>query len=837
MNLRGLLIRQWMRRPGRALAAALSVAVAVGAAVATWAAADASRVGYKRLTEAVAGVPTIDVTARDGKRFDATAVPRLVDLPGVRAIVPLFYRPSLLRVGESRLREVAVGVDAAALVSAGLLTLESGEPCRENDEVVLDATLAKGLGVAVGDEVLFFARRRVARMRVTGLAATDSLRWFAEGATVVADIQVLESMSLSTAEVDRVRVVLAADVDREGVLAAVAQRLPEELIAEVPAGRASLADDVLHSANLGLDFVTALTLAMAWFIVGNAMLMNVAERRRGLTLIRVLGGTGRQVRRLVTVEAAILGAIGAAVGAAAGLAAAAPISAGIARALQTRAGDVVVHPLLVPVAVALGVVIAVAAAWWPARQATSVDLLEGLSVLPAKPPRESMRGLLVAAVLLSLVAFGCELAMAFGFLPPRASVVSGVVLLLAFVAFTPFFLIPLVRILGRLVPSRWRIEGRLAVEQIVRQPIRTALTAGVLVVAVSNGIGLGHAIRDSVDDVLGWYGKMLRADWVLTQAGALSVSRQDRGAASREMEQEVRGLDGVADVEGIGVATGRISGQVCVVIARDLPSALPLPLVPVDATEADVRQALERGEAVAGTVLAQRTGLKAGDDVVVEVFGRKTPVRVAALVVDYTSGGASLVLRRDAARRLFGMEAADVLLVTAAEGRSPALREPLDAIARKHSMFLRSYGELRGFIDRIVSGVVGSLWSILGLGFVVGSLGVANTVTMSVLEQQRSLGLLRAVGMRRGQVVGMVVLQSVLLGAAAGIVGLVAGVTTALFIQFASQPLLGHPLALHIRPGVVVANLLAALAVTALAAWLPARRAVKLELLEALSTE
>ena len=466
-----------------------------------------------------------------------------------------------------------------------------------------------------------------------------------------------------------------------------------------------------------------------------------------------------------------------------------------------------------------------------------MDLLEGLSVLPAKPPRESMRGLLVAALLLSGVAFGCELAMAFGLLPPRASVVSGVVLLLAFVAFTPFFLIPLVRVLGRLVPGRWRIEGRLAVEQIVRQPIRTALTAGVLVVAVSNGIGLGHAIRDSVDDVLGWNGKMLKADWVLTQAGALSVSRQDRGAASREMEEQVRGLDGVADVEGIGVATGRISGQACVVIARDLPAALPLPLAPVDASEADVRAALERGEAVAGTVLAQRTGLKAGEDVVVEVFGRKTSIRVAALVVDYTSGGASLVVRRDAARRLFGMEAADVLLVTAAAGRSAALKDPLEPIARSHSMFVRSYGDLRGFIDRIVSGVVGSLWSILGLGFVVGSLGVANTVTMSVLEQQRSLGLLRAIGMRRGQVVGMVVLQSVLLGAAAGIVGLVAGVTTALFIQFASQPLLGHPLALHIRPGVVVANLLAALAVTALAAWLPARRAVKLDLLDALSTE
>jgi len=123
MRLGGLLLRQWSRRPGRALAAAASVAVAVGAVVATWTAADASRQGYQRLTEAIAGVPTIDVTARDGQRFDASAVPRLADVPGVRAVVPLFYRPSLVRVGESRLREVAVGVDVEALVAEGLLAL------------------------------------------------------------------------------------------------------------------------------------------------------------------------------------------------------------------------------------------------------------------------------------------------------------------------------------------------------------------------------------------------------------------------------------------------------------------------------------------------------------------------------------------------------------------------------------------------------------------------------------------------------------------------------------------------------------------------------------------
>jgi len=837
MRLRTLLLRQWRNRPGRALAAAAAVAVAVGAVVATWAAADASRSGYRRLAESMAGVPVIDVTARDGGRFDAAAVPRLVDIQGVRAVVPLFYRPTLIRVGENRLREVAVGVDVAALVSAGLLTLDAGEPCRERDEVVLDATLAKGLGVGVGDEVLFFARRRIARMRITGLAATSSLRWFAEGATAIVDITVLAGMSLSTAEVDRVRIALAADADRAAVLAEVSRRLPDTLGADTPVGRASMAEDVLHSANLGLDFVTALTLAMAWFIVGNAMLMNVAERRRGLSLIRLLGGTAGQVRRLVTAEAAILGGLGAAVGAVAGLAAARPIAAGISKALNADATAVAVHPLLVPVAVALGVGVAVAAAWWPARQATGVDLLDGLSAAPSEPGRGSFRGLLVASLAMLAITAVSESLMAYGILPPRASVVSGVAMLLAFVALTPFLLIPLVRLLGRLVPARWRIEGTLAVEQIVRHPIRTALTAGVLVVAVSNSIGLGHAIRDSVEDVLGWYGKMLKADWVLTQAGALSASREERTASSKEMEAEVRRLPGVAAVEGIGVATGRIAGGVCVVLARDLPATGPLPLQPVDATEDEVRAALDRGEAVAGTVLAQRTGLKPGDDAVVEVFGRKTTVRIAALVVDYSSGGASLILRRDAARRLFGLETADVLLITADPGAAAGLEAPLGRVAKERSMLLRSFAELRRYIDRIVSGVVGSLWAILGLGFVVGSLGVANTVAMSVMEQKRSLGLLRAVGMRRGQVVRMVVLQSMLLGVAAGLVGLVAGLATALFIQFSSQPLLGHPLALRVRPDVVASSLAAAVAVTAIAAWLPARRAVGLDLLEAMGAE
>ena len=837
MRLGRLLVRQWRNRPGRALATAASVAVAVAAVVATWVSAGASRSGYSRLAEVIDGVPTVDVAARGGGRFQITDLPDLTDVAGVRAVVPLFYRPTLLRVDEKRVREIAVGVDAPALVSLGLLELEAGEPCRAEDELLLDAALARSLGLSVGDELLFFARRRISRMKVTGLVTTTSMGWFAEGAGVIVDIGGLGQMSRATGFVDRVRIATEADASRSAVRSGIAERLPADLMAEIPAGRASMAEDVLHAADLGLDFVTGLTVAMAFFIVGNAMLMNVTERRRGFSLLRLLGATARQVRRMVTVEAAILGLVGGLVGAAAGLAAAGPISSGIAKALQAPDIGFAVAPWIVPAAVLLGCGIAAAAAWWPARETGRIDLLEGLAAAPAPPPRGISWRFIAAVLVLATLAAVNQALVILGVVPPRMSIPGGIALLLAFVATTPLLLPPIVQLLGLLVPRRLRIEGTLAIEQILRQPARTALTTGVLVVAVSNGIGLGHAIRDNVDDVLGWYRRMMRADWVLSHAGMLRGVAEAQSLDSQDVEREVAELPGVARVEGLGITTGRVAGGACVIVAHDIPADQPLPLEAVDATPEEVRAALDRGEAVAGTVLARRTGITAGDEVPVEVFGRQVPVKIAALVVDYTSGGASLHVRRDAARTLFGMQSADILLVTAEPGQAARLREPLERIVADHKMILRSFGDVQRVIDTIVDGLVGSLWAILGLGFVVGSLGVANTVTMNVLEKKRTLGLLRAVGMTRGQVTRMVVLESVLLGTAGGIIGLAAGITTALFIQLASQPLLGHPVSVTFRPSVVATNLAAAIAVTALAAWFPARRAVRLDLLEAISAE
>lgn len=824
------ILRQWRRRPGRALAAAAAVAVGVTAIVATWLAADAARAGYRRLTGALEGPPAVEVVARDGGRFAADKLPNLAGVPGVRAVVPQFFRPTVLRHGGLRIIESVAGVDVADLADRGFLTLTAGSPCAGPREVVLDASLASGLEATVGDRILILTRRGPRRVTVTGLAAPGTLAPFTAGAGVLMNIDPLTDLSGAFGQVDRVRVMVAGAADRERVRAAIGRLLPAELDARVPEGRAALANDVLRAADLGLDFVTWLTVSMAWFIVANAMLMAVSERRRSLSLARILGATRRQIQWLVGGEAALLGSLGALVGGVAGVAAAAPIAQRIAAALQAGDEPFTVRPGVVLVATALGPLVAVVAAWWPARQAAAVDLLESLAHAPPPPePRVPWR-FIATAVALWAVAAVLLAAVVARLLPPRAAVPAGMVMLLAYVATTPLLLPVIVRGVARLVPAAWQVEGRLAREQILRHPLRTALTTGVLVVAVSNGIGLGHAIRDNVDDMLDWYARSMQADWVLMRSGDAVVATED--ALTR-----LRAIPGVARVEAIAFAPGQIGGSPCVVVGRDLPADQPLPFRPVGTDATTLRAALDRGEAAAGSTLAGHAGVASGATLIVEVRGRSMPVTVGGLVVDYTAGGAALHLRRDAARRLFGIENADFLLVTALPGEAAALAGPLAAAGRDLRLVPRSFADMRGTIDRIVGGVVGALWAILGLGFVIGSLGVANTVAMNVAEQQRTLGLLRSLGMTRRQVTRLVLVESLLLGVAGCAAGVVGGLVTAAFIQVASQPLLGHPLTPSLRPAVIAANLAGAVVVTALAALLPARRAARIDLLEAIAAE
>jgi putative ABC transport system permease protein len=190
-----------------------------------------------------------------------------------------------------------------------------------------------------------------------------------------------------------------------------------------------------------------------------------------------------------------------------------------------------------------------------------------------------------------------------------------------------------------------------------------------------------------------------------------------------------------------------------------------------------------------------------------------------------------------AAKKLFDMQGVHALMVSARPGEVAHLAGVLKDFCDERSLLLQSNVEVRETLDRQMSGMLGLIWILLSLVFVVASLGIVNTLTMNVLEQTRELGVLRAIGMRRLQVGKLIVAQAVALAMISLAPGVLAGIGLAYLINLSTLPLTGQPVPFHLDIGQVAGCFGTALAITILAALLPARRAVRLQVIQALQYE
>jgi putative ABC transport system permease protein len=241
-----------------------------------------------------------------------------------------------------------------------------------------------------------------------------------------------------------------------------------------------------------------------------------------------------------------------------------------------------------------------------------------------------------------------------------------------------------------------------------------------------------------------------------------------------------------------------------------------------------------KGEVVLGSGLAQQLGRHRGDMVTIDTPNGPRHLRVAGTVTEFAVGGQALYLEWNAARQLLDLDGVHVFLISSQPGTAARLAAPLREFCARHHLLLQSNSQMSAVIDRLLQRVTALLWALMVLTFVVASVGIVNTLSMNVSEQSRQLGLLRALGLKRGQIRRVVLSQAILLGAMSLIPGIVGGILLAQVIQRSDS--IGTAGAVGLRPdGIVVAGAcLLTLAVTLLAALLPARRALRMSVLRAL---
>ncbi|WP_153557238.1 ABC transporter permease [Roseimaritima sediminicola] len=826
--------RQIRRFPGRSAAMVGGIIIGVAAVIAVSLATQSTDQAFDAMFESISGRADLEVASAGGGSFDAEVLERIADTPGVQLASPLIQRPSILYFEDQRAKLITLGIDPELDQHVHPREIVAGRSLREDKGLLLEASLANSMGIEVDDAVQLLTRRGLIKARVIGLYRSLQTVATSGGASVLMSLTAAQYATKIPGRVNTIQIVVEPDADVAQVQAAIAAELPEALRIAPPAARSSLAKETAYATQQGMLTSRAFSLLVAVLIIANTFLISVTQRRRQIGILRAIGTTRRQVARMLYSEAILLGLVGAALGWLAGNLGAGYLARAMGTLFETEMPRTQWDPMSLLPAVLLGVGIALLGVWWPVRRASRLAPTEAMRESVITDFRRAWRWPTLLGVGLIILCSGVLSQSLQGKLPPIYSAWAGALLLSGLVLLVPLVTRPISTALSRLLRGVVPIESKLALQQLLRHHTRTSLTIGVLFVGLSTGVGMASSVIDNVADIRGWYRKAFVADLFLR---AMSPDMATGLAADLPDEVGIQ-LAAVPHIRSLGTArfvAAEAAGQSVIVVASDRAERSGSLF---DLTSGDpngLAQRMAEGQVVIGSVLASRAGgLEAGDSLEIETEQGLETLPIAAVANDYMAGGRTVYMQRDLAERLLGVEGVDAYMINAQEGHLEAVRRDVRAIAQQHGLLLQTFSDIQRQIDVMMAGVVAGLWALVVLGFVVAAMGVANTLTMNVLEQTREIGLLRIVGTTGAQVRRSILLQGLMMGVIAFVPALAAGVLISYLTHLSAEPVVGHPIPFAIHPWLLAGSLVGGLVVIVAAAWFPARRAARLPLLKAI---
>jgi len=824
-------------RPGRAALTVGSIMIGVGAVVAVTVATDTSRVAQQKMYEGVTGRAALDVVAESSGYFAQDLVAKLEQVDGVAAVVPTIQQPSILLHEGKRLRMLILGIDPHREEAVRSYRLVAGEFFRNGNGVLLEDGFARALGVRVGDQVRVLTGRRLfTSATVVGLLAPEGAARFNQGGILFMHLTAAQYLFKHTAEINTASVVLKPDADPARIMAAVQSQLPEGLIARPPAARSQMARESLKDPEQGLRYAYISTLVLAGFIILNTFLMNLGERRSQFAILRAIGATRNQVVRILLLEGLLLGLLGTVLGAAAGWGGAHLLNLAMARVYASQPPELQVSPFSFLTALLLGPLLSLGGVLIPAWLAGRVSPLEGMRPQVTQDDTAVSKRLLLLGAVCFVLSTACLVASIAGWLPAALAAWAGMGLPASVIIMVPAMLGFFARFASWLLHPLLGAEGRLACRQITRRRVRTTLTIAVLLMAVAGSISFGTSISSHVDDIRDWQAQTIKGDFFI-RAMFPDTATGEAAEIPESLGAEIEAIDGVLRVDTLRFVSARIGEQAVIVALREFSGQDPMPLQLVQGDRDEVRRLLFEGQVVLGSVLAQRIHAAVGDEIVLKTDKGEQKVRVAGITAEYMVGGMVVHVQRESGKRLLGVEGVDLFLIQADPRRLDEAEPQLRRLADSHDLMLHSFADLRRRVDKMIDGVVGSLWGVLALGFVVAGFGVANTLTMNVLEQTRELALLRVVAVTRRQVRKTVLAQAAIMATLGLVAGAIFGLIGSLMQSAASAYVLGHSISFAFHPTLLLGCLAGGFLIVLLAAWFPARRAARLDLLTALHYE
>jgi putative ABC transport system permease protein len=777
--------------------------------------------------------------------FPAAVLTKVTQLPAVKEAAGAIGDSARLIGHDGKVISTGAGEGLAGSIDPqhlqfSPLKLSSGRWPSGSRQIAIDRRTAEGKHFAIGDTIGVAADEGVRRFMISGIATYGDASSIGASTIAVFDVPTAQQLFGKVDKLDEIQITAKNGVTPEKLAGEIRPLLPATAKVKTAAAQTKESvNDVKESLGILQKFLLAfgiLALFVGAFVIANTLSITIAQRVREFATLRTIGSSRRQMLGSVMLEALVVGLFASLVGLFLGLAIAKALNAlFVGIGLEFPKGDTVFATRTIVVSVVVGVVVTLIASLRPAIKATRVPPIaavrEGATLPPSRyrrlGPIVSLVTLALGILLLVYGIFGSGLAIG----ARLAALGIGTLILFIGVSLNAKRAVrPLAGLLGSPGARFGGTAGTLARENAMRNPSRTASTASALMIGlalITFVAILGAGLRSSFSDAVN---KLFVADYALTAENGFDPFTKNADAA-------VARAPGVTAVSGIRGGDARVFGHNTQVTAvppnlaktvrinwvsggTSVPAALGQDGAFVDKDYAKDKH-LTLGSPIAVTT-------PTGDILHLRLKGIFDPPKGGSPFGNVTMSAATFDANYSQPRNL-------MTLINVKGGVSDANTARLDgSLAAFPDARIQTSSEFKKTQEDDINLTLNVLYALLGLSVIISLFGVVNTLVLSVFERTREIGMLRAVGMTRRQLRNMIRHESVITALIGGALGIAVGGFLAVLT---TQALSDEGVVLAIPWGTIALLVVAAIGAGVLAAVFPARRAARLNVLEALRHE
>lgn len=741
---------------------------------------------FTQTVDRIAGATQLQITAGEAG-FEEDVLERVQNVPEVRVAVPVIEavanpetrsKGNLLilavdMTGDRSLRDYALEDGDDSFIEDPLVFLA------QPDSIMITQEFAAENGIKSNDTLTLNSMDGPKKFIVRGIMKSSGLTTAFGGNLAIMDVYAAQKVFGRGRRFDRIDLAVQEGLEPEAVGKKLEQVLGAGFQVESPSSRGKQFESLSSVYGMLANITSLFALFIGMFIIYNSFAIAVTQRRSEIGILRALGATRGQIQVLFLMESAVGGLLGAGVGAFFGVLIARAMAGSLGNLLgeiygvAQRAEEVSSDPKLLAGAMILGLITSLVAAWIPARNAARVDPVQALQkgkfqLLTAgeNRTRRTLAFVFLALVGLSLVYGEGRLIFYGGYF---LSIFAGVLMV-------PTLGLWLAKGMRPVLKAIWPVEGALAADSLIQSPRRTSGAVAALALSVSLIVALGGMTQAAYGSIEEWLRIALNPDMYLSPSQNLT-DRSFRFPAA--FAEEVAKLPGVRRTQFVRTVRLPVDGEPVMFVSLEIASVrkeVRMPVVDGDPDAMYTGAAEGKGVIVSDTFALQHKR-KRGEVLTLNTPDGPLEMPILGTVVDFSDQKGSILIDRAIYQKYWKDDSVNVVRIYLDEGVTVnQMRDRVAAqVGDRYRYFVFTNEDLRSYILKITDQWFGLTYVQIAVAVLVSILGIVNTLTVSITDRRRELGVLQAVGGLRMQIRGTIWLEALTIGAIGLVLGWVFG--------------------------------------------------------------